>query len=58
MAVKEEEVKAVTSQLLSLQTLISQLRRQITQTEERLPQLEEAKKAAIAGTVYMFLNER
>ena len=55
VAVKEEEVKAVTSQLLSLQTLISQLRRQITQTEERLPQLEEAKKAAIAGTVYMYM---
>ena len=42
-------MKEMAGQVLSLQSLISQLRRQITQTEERLPQFEDAKKAAVAG---------
>ena len=44
--------------MVALQDLISQLRRQITHTQERLPQLEEAKKAAVAGNytcMYMYM---
>ena len=47
--VRERRVKEVANRVLSLQSLISQLRRQITLTQERVPQLEDAKKAAVAG---------
>ena len=48
--VREERVRKVAGEVVALQDLISQLRRQITHTQERLPQLEEAKKTAVAGT--------
>ena len=53
---REERVRKVAGEVVALQDLISQLRRQITHTQERLPQLEEAKKTAVAGTyiVYMY----
>ena len=49
MVVREGRVKEVADRVLSLQSLISQLRRQVTLTQERVPQLEDAKKAAVAG---------
>ena len=46
---KEGEVKGLAGRVETVQGLASQLRRQITLAEERLPQLEEAKKTAVAG---------
>ncbi len=43
-------MKQVTSQALSLQTEISSRRKKMSDFEAQLPQLEEAKKAAVAGS--------
>lgn len=52
---QEEEVKKVAGELETLQGTLSQLRRQITEAEERLPQLEETKKASVAGISLSFV---
>ena len=46
---RESKMKDLAGQVLGVQDMISQVRRQITSAEERLPQLEEAKKTAVAG---------
>ena len=51
---REGQVKKTAGRVTALQSLISQLRRQITLSEERLPQLEEAKKTAVAGEPPMY----
>ena len=50
-AVQEREggVREVARELEALQGTISQLRRQVSAAEERIPQLEETKKTAVAG---------
>ena len=42
-------MKEKTSQVLSLQTKISSSRKKIADSEAQIPQLQEAKKAAVAG---------
>ena len=49
MREKEGEVKKVVSEMEALQGAVTQLRQQISTTEERIPRLEEAKKTAVTG---------
>ena len=53
MREKEGEVKKVASEIEALQGTVTQLRRQISAAEERIPRLEEAKKTAVIGILYI-----
>ena len=50
---KEGEVKKVATEIEALQGTVTQLRRQISAAEERIPRLEEAKKTAVIGILYI-----
>ena len=46
---KDSHVRELTSQVLSLQSELVSLRKKMADTEAQTPQMQEAKKAAVAG---------